>query len=262
MLPTCKILAMIHHPHLKGDAFSWSSGPVGVLLTHGFTATTAEIRPLARNLYQEGYTVAGPLLPGHGTQPEDLNRVNWRDWVNAAQDVYLHLDQHCDHVFVGGESTGALVALYLASQNFSISGILTYAPAIKLNYNQFQHIILRLASSFIPYKEKMDWVPNLLWQGYGVLPLKGALQLINFQTEIRKRLPEIDQPILIVQGRQDATVHPDGPEIISHAVSSSQKDIHWMEQSGHVVILDKELDQVTQITLNFLQRVLSASPNN
>ena len=52
--------SMIHNPHLEGEPFFWEAGPVGVLLIHGFTATTAEVRPLAKILQQDGYTVSGP----------------------------------------------------------------------------------------------------------------------------------------------------------------------------------------------------------
>ena len=64
----------IRNPQLAGDSFTWIEGPVGVLLFHGFTATTAEVRLLAGRLREAGYTVAGPLLPGHGTHPDELNQ--------------------------------------------------------------------------------------------------------------------------------------------------------------------------------------------
>ena len=41
---------LIKNPHLKGGPFFWGAGPTGILLVHGFTATTAEVRPLAQAL--------------------------------------------------------------------------------------------------------------------------------------------------------------------------------------------------------------------
>jgi carboxylesterase len=58
---------MIQNPGLEGDSFFCEAGPFGILLIHGFTATTAEVRPLARRLLSVGYTISGPLLPGHDT---------------------------------------------------------------------------------------------------------------------------------------------------------------------------------------------------
>lgn len=102
----------LHNPELLGEEFFWSGGPVGILLCHGFTATTAEVRPLARCLNAAGYTVAGPLLPGHNTSPADLNRVRWQDWLKAFDAMLDRLYARCETVIVGGESTGGVLSLY------------------------------------------------------------------------------------------------------------------------------------------------------
>ena len=66
----------ILNPELEGGSFFWKGGETGVLLLHGLTATTAEVRPLAKRLLNEGYTVSGMLLPGHGTTPENLSHTH------------------------------------------------------------------------------------------------------------------------------------------------------------------------------------------
>ena len=119
--------SIIYNPQLEGGSFLWEGGPTGVLLMHGYTATTAEVRPLARILNQQGYTVAGPLLPGHNTRPEDANRYHWRDWVRSVEESYLRLAAHCERVISGGESMGALLALCLASEHPEVIAILAYA---------------------------------------------------------------------------------------------------------------------------------------
>jgi hypothetical protein len=100
----------LQNPHLEGESFTWQASPVGVLLLHGFTATTSEVRPLARLLHEHGYTASGPLLPGFGTTPEDANRTRWEHWVEAATLAYQSLSKDCSSVFVGGESMGGLLA--------------------------------------------------------------------------------------------------------------------------------------------------------
>lgn len=246
-------LALVN-PHLEGDPFFWQAGITGVFLSHGLTATCAEVRPLAKRLHAAGFTVAGPLLPGHGTQPQDLNRVTWQDWARAGEETYQQLKACCQRIFIGGESMGAVLALYLASQHPEAAGVLTYAPAIKLNLSTFDTIRLRLLSPFVRWvpKESLDAAEN--WQGYPVNPLKGAKQLLKFQVEVITRLPQINQPLLVMQGRLDTTVHPTVGEIILSGVSSKVKELYWMEKSSHVVIIDQELDEVTRISLDFLNR--------
>ncbi len=55
----------MRNAQLDGDSFFWQGGATGILLIHGFTATTAQVRLLANFLQARNYTVAAPLLPGH-----------------------------------------------------------------------------------------------------------------------------------------------------------------------------------------------------
>ncbi len=121
-----------HNPQLEGGPFFWPGGPDGVLLVHGYTATVAEVRPLAHFLHERGYTVAGPMLPGHGTRPEDANRYSWRDWVRTVEEAYREIAGRCQRVVVGGESTGAVLTLHLAAERPEVAAVLSYAPALRL----------------------------------------------------------------------------------------------------------------------------------
>jgi carboxylesterase len=247
----------LRNPHLEGSTFYWKAGPIGVLLCHGFTATTAEVRIIAQALHDQGYTVAGPLLPGHGTDPYDCNRYTWQDWYASVQQTYRQLADSCQKVIVGGESTGALLTLYLAVGNPEISGILCYAPALRLKNWLLINILLPVLSPFITSIPKPASSDNNPWQGYGVQPLKGAMQLKHLQKAIQPLLSQIQQPILIIQGRLDPTVHPQSPQIIFHQVSSTIKELHWLEFSTHCVILDRERDLAVKLTLDFLHHILA-----
>jgi len=246
---------LIKNPHLDGGPFLWEAGRTGILLVHGFTATTAEVRPLAQALHAKGYTVSGPVLPGHNTSPEEINKFTWHDWVSTTEQAYQELAPKCDRVFVGGESTGGLLALYLASQHPEISGVLTYSPALKLTITTIDQVKLRLLAPFIPYLAKGGKEDHLPWKGYTVNPLKGVVQLLNLQKQVNAKLYQIRRPVLIVQGRLDTTVDPRVPDMIQAGVSSVIKEIHWMEKSGHCVALDCELGQVIGITLQFLSTI-------
>lgn len=250
--------SLIKNEHLSGETFFWHAGPVGILLLHGFTATTAEVRPLAVSLAAQGYTILAPLLPGHNTTPADLNSIRWQDWVEAAESAYITIRQHCQIVIVGGESMGGLLALYLASQYPEIAAILAYAPALNLNLSRTNRIQLQFLALIKPYVEKPKNDDDILWQGYTVNPLKGVLQLLKFQDAVRLKLPEICQPLLIIQGRLDPTVHPSVPDMLSSQVQSDFVEVKWMEHSAHVVILDQEHEEVENITQHFIARVVSS----
>jgi carboxylesterase len=251
--------SVLHNPHLHGEPFFWKAGSVGVLLSHGYTATTAEVRLLAERLHEKGYTVAAPLLAGHGTKPADLNHVTWRDWVASAEETYAQLTAHCERVFIGGESMGGLVALHLASVHPEVAGVLLYAPAIQLIMSPLDKIKLYVGSLFLPYtlRESLDASDD--WQGYHPeLPLKGIVQLLKFQSIVRASLPQIRQPVLIFQGRKDLTVNPSAGDLILQGVSSRVKERHWMEQSSHAILLDCELDAVVDLTMRFMETALES----
>jgi carboxylesterase len=248
----------LRNPHLQGDPFYWEAGPIGVLLCHGLTATTAEVRLLAQSLHQQGYTVAGNLLPGHGTNPEDCNRYTWQDWYASVEQTYQQLATRCQRVVVGGESAGGLLALRLAALHPEVAGILCYAPAIRLLLSPVKVFLLSLCVPFIPSIPKAPSTDNNPWQGYAVNPLKAANQLLRLQKVIYPLLPDIKQPILIIQGRLDPTVHPQSPQIIFDQVFSSLKVMYWLENSTHCVILDKERDKAASLTMDFLDQVFAA----
>jgi carboxylesterase len=248
----------LKNAHLEGDAFYWAGGPVGVLLSHGFTATSAEVRFLARYLHERGYSVAGPLLPGHGTMIEEMNRCRWQDWVSGMEKTYQELARHCQKIVVGGESMGSLLALYLAAEHPESAAVLAYAPAVHSTSKK-----MRLAASIMaPFVAYRTWPPgpktvvDERWKGYPVQPIKAAVQLFHLQEEVVRRLASIRQPVLVVQGRLDRSIFPDCLEIVMTNVRSETKEVHWMDKSGHCVLLDQEWEQVAEITEKFLARVL------
>jgi carboxylesterase len=241
---------------LNGEPFFIPGGETGVLMLHGFTATPVEVRSAADRLHALGYTVAGPLLPGHGTDPADLNRVHWQDWATAAEAEYLRLRGSCRRVFLLGESMGAVTCLYLATQHPEAAGLLLFAPAIRLRLTGWDKLRMRLIAPFILGLPKGSLDAEGHWQGYRVNPLKGALQLLKLQKEVLTRIHLIRQPVFVAQGRYDKTIDPQAGEIILQGVSSTMKDgIHWFENSSHCILIDQELDQAVAAAAAFMERV-------
>jgi carboxylesterase len=95
------------------------------------------------------------------------------------------------------------------------------------------------------------------WQGYPVNPIIPILQMHKLQLEVWPLLAQLRQPLLIVQGRHDADIDLDGVARMYHLVGGSPKEFHWMENSGHVVMLEQEREQVAEVTARFIYRVLS-----
>lgn len=244
---------ILQHPDLDGSSFYWPAGKVGVLLLHGLTATTVEVRTLGKVLHEQGYTVAGPLLPGHGTTPEELSRTSWKQWLDTADDAYQGLCLHCDTIFVGGESMGGLLALCLASMHADIAGLMLYAPALVVQGARWA----RFLSPFWQFQRKKRVDESMPWQGYYVNPVRSAAELYKLQQQVLARLPKIQNPVLIMQGKLDLTIDPQSAQVVYDRIGSTRKEFYWLERSGHVIILDQELDIVAQRTLDFLKKTLT-----
>ncbi len=247
----------LKNPHLNGEPFYWQAGPVGVLMLHGFTATPVEVRTAGERLYARGYSVNGPMLPGHGTRAADLNRMHWQDWVAGAEAEYLRLREHCEQVFLLGESMGALVALYLATMHPEAAGVLAYSPALRVRLSRLQRLEMRLMAPILPSvpKGRLDSADR--WQGYLVNPLKAVLQLLAMQRAFLARMHLIRQPLLVAQGRLDTTIQPQVGAMILAGVSSTLKQQVWYERSAHVVLIDEEIDAVMSDMLAFIQKALA-----
>jgi carboxylesterase len=161
---------------------------------------------------------------------------------------------------VTGESTGALLILRLASKYPEAAAVLSYAPALQLKLSRVRKFLFSLLVPFVTAIPKSPSTDDNPWKGYAVQPLKAARQLIKLQKTIPPLLPHIRQPILVMQGSLDPTVHPASPQIIYDRVGSSIKELHWLEHSTHCVILDLDGEPASRLTLDFLSRVLAVQP--
>jgi len=247
----------MRNPHLEGDAFFWQAGSDAALLIHGFTATTAEVRMLGEYLYERGYTVSAPLLPGHGTTPQDMNRQHWKDWVNAVERAYQELKTRGGCVFICGESMGALLALYAASEHPEVAGVVLYSPALRVAHHASTMLRVRALYRVVPHVKKPARQPSAAdarWKGYAVNPLRALVQLNELQRAVRHRLSRIRQPLLVIQGRLDQSIDLKSGEIILNAVSSTDKQFHWLDESTHCVLLDREWEKAADLTLKFMAR--------
>jgi carboxylesterase len=197
-----------------------------------------------------GFTVCCPLLPGHGTEPQDLTRIRWQQWADEVEAALEELLGHCETVFVGGLSLGGLLALWLGAKHPEIAGLLPMAPAVQFHS--------RLAPLALGLRHVLRYSPlgamgdddlgdpeaiHRIWC-YDKLPLWGAAEAYLLQRQVRKLLPKIRQPLLVFQGRRDARVPPQAAQIVCGGVASADKTLVWLERSGHNLLADGERESV------------------
>lgn len=242
------------------DPFWLEGGDVGVLMIHGFTGSPSELRPVAETMHAQGWTVYAPLLPGHGTTTAEMNRMRFADWQNAVDQALHKLKQRCSTVFLAGQSMGGLLVLDAAARHGSdIDGVIAYAPAL-ISRDRLGFLV-PLAKYFLKTSAKgpHDFVDasalERLWC-YEVNPVPAAHELFKLATQVRLNLARIACPLLVIHSRKDKSIDPRSSQIVHDGVSSTHKDLVFVDKSGHVLTLDVQWPEVAQHSVDFVRRHL------
>src|SRR5438477_1125659 len=103
-------------PQPKLDLNPFALGPadatVACLLIHGFSGSPPEMRWLGSYLAERGVRVEGVRLAGHGTRPEELSHLTWRDWLRSASEGLERLSRNGRQVAIIGFSMGGLLGFH------------------------------------------------------------------------------------------------------------------------------------------------------
>lgn len=254
---------MTRQPHLDPSPFFLPGGPVGVLLIHGFTGSPPEMRLLGDYFHQRGLTVAAPLLPGHGTTVDDMNRCQWSEWTDTVETALAELRARCTTVFVGGLSMGSLLTLYLAGRHPDLPGAILYSPAVKIN--DWRLYLTPLLKYVVPKRAKSGQsdltdpqAQQRLWS-YEEQPIAAAAELLKLGARVRRLLPRVTCPLLIVYSVRDLDIHPDSARITYERVASTDKELLPLYNSGHGLTVDSEWQFVAEKTYGFIQAHLPAA---
>ena len=235
--------------YIQGETINHNGNSVGVLLIHGFTATTAEVRFLADHFIEQDCTVSAPLLPGHGTEPSDLNNQKYTDWINCVEKSLIILQNKCELVIVGGESMGGVLGLYLAENHSDISALLLYSTALLVGNLRYAGL-LKFAISTIVKNKPNDGLP---WQGYTVYPLWAADQFHRLTKKVKNNISRVEVPTIIFQSKYDKTIEKRNIQFIYDGIQSKTKEKVIIKKSGHVMLLDWEISIIKQRTQIFLK---------
>ncbi len=209
-----------------------------VILLHGLTDSPGNMEELAEFLNEKGYSVYVPLLPGHATKVQELNKKKYSEWYREAANTLEDVDE--ENVYVVGHSLGGLLALDLASRN-NISGIITINAPIKLK-NRYTPFI-PFVKIIEDYQIKSDEHINRLMEHgfsvpYNAVPLNSVSELLNGIEKLR--LENIDEPALIIQGIDDDVVDRDSALVIYDGINSTYKDLSFLEDATHEIINKEE----------------------
>ena len=231
-------------------------GPVGVLLSHGFTGTTQSIRPWAEHLHAAGLSVVAPRLPGHGTRWQDMNTTRFDDWYAEVERSFDALRERCSTVFVMGLSMGGTLALRLAELRADeVAGVVVVNASLGTDRRdaRLAPLLSRVVPSFPGIASDIK-KPGVTELGYTKVPLHALASLFQLHAMIRADLHRVTQPVLLMYSAVDHVV-PSAPNAhaVRDGVGSADVTEIVLEDSYHVATLDHDAPTIFEGSLAFVQ---------
>lgn len=234
---------------------SGKKASIGIIFVHGFTGSPISMRPWADFFHSKGYTVSVPLLPGHGTKPEDLNHTKWQQWPAKVEEELEWIKSQAQTIFIFGLSMGGATTLNVAMKHGKdLSGICLVNPMAHVKFVPPQ------VAWFISRVQKMrDSVgddikkPGVTEHGYDSLPAVGVYQLLKMLAYNRKRLHDVTTPLMLFHSKEDHTLPVSNTEIIMKGVGSRNKQRIDLVNSYHVATLDYDAEIIFENSLNFVE---------
>jgi len=233
----------------------------GVLLIHGMMAAPEEVREWADFLHSKGLTIYAPRLSGHGTSSKDLSVRNYNDWLDSVDRGHAILKTCCKKILVAGFSTGAGLALQsviLKPHDFkaviAVSAPLRFKSfssrfAETLNgFNLFCNY-LRMSNQACEFMKNDADNPHI---NYLRCPVSAFVQIKKLMKNVRKSLPDIDIPALVIQAKNDPKVAPESGPAIFKLLGTDKKNFSWIDYDMHGIVRGEIANEVFKEIESFL----------
>ena len=240
--------------------------------------------------------VAAPLLAGHGTRVEDLVAIGWQDWLQSATAALSRLrEEPIERIFLIGISMGGLLGLMLATEESAreagqlqpqaqqpqsqaqsklqpqsqsripIAGVVTInSPIFMQNRHARFCSLLRWFVTSAPKNHEPAYqaAADALRFSYPEMPLNGVANLMQLVKAVRRRLPQVKAPTLIIQSEADETVLPVSGEYLYKYIGSSSKQLLWLKEAPHLVSLGAESEMVWRTIFEFIENNTDYNDDN
>jgi len=197
----------------------------GVLLLHGMTDSPYTLRHLAAMFYAKGFYVLNLRLPGHGTIPAELDRLEWQDWQAAVKLGAKHVANQLEAdqpLYVLGYSNGASLALKYSMDSLGdaefrtpdrlilISPMIGVGPLAR--FSRLFYWLSRL--EYFRHTRWVDIYPEYDPHKYNSFPMNAGLQSYKLTLTLKEQIQrmtgsgELQQmpPVLAFQSLVDKTV--------------------------------------------------------
>jgi carboxylesterase len=260
-------LTAVNGYYLPGaEPFFLPGGPVGCLVVHGLMSSPGEMRWLGEHLNEQGFTVYGVRLAGHGADYRDAGRVRWRDWLGSALDGVHLLRGTCAQVFLVGHSIGGIVCLMAATMVLAEGVVVMASPlrysARTVRFSPWLRYVIRYFDtpdrSDLPERVRAEQrrrgEPAYGRVRYDRWPGSAVAEAYRLSQTVLVRLPQVKAPLLTVYSTADDVAPYENSALIAGRAGSAVIESHTLHDSGHNLMLDCERETVFALVGTFIQR--------
>lgn len=199
-----------------------------IVLIHGFIASPFEVRSVAKQLNEVGYTVYMPLLYGFGAYGEVANEGKLPIWKNQIRAAVKDLSTCFKKITIGGLSLGAALATdyVLTAKDPKITSLVIMAPYFDVAQPMTKSFVSPLSMvtestslSLLYTMSRSDDLIEILKnkQYYSeVMPYMTLQELFKFSAEynVRETLVKSKVPVFLVYSDFDTTINLEKAESV------------------------------------------------
>ena len=266
------------HAALAADELIPGAAPLGCLVIHGLTGTPHEMAPVAAALAGR-YPVWLARVAGHATRVEDLAATSWHDWYESVARGARALLTVAPRIVVIGLSMGGLLAIRLAvTMQREVAGVALLSTAVALGGRvprwlgpplgvlglldaRYGAVRARMARILLAKggSDIADQVVLADHPGYRQVPLRALLNLMSLQRIAAADAPHVVQPALVMHATHDHTCPIAAARALYARLGSQEKRFVALEDSFHVITVDRERERVIAEVVGFVDRIAASA---
>lgn len=232
--------------------FKEGTKPYVVLMLHGFTGNTSDVRQLGRYLEKHDIPSYSFNYEGHGEAPEKILKSSPYIWYKQVVDTYDELKTQYDRVCVVGLSIGGVFGLRLTLDR-EVEALATVCSPMSLKTNdELSENFKTYARMFKSRFEQKD--EGEIEKEIDLLSGESVFEDIrSFIMSVRDDLDEVYVPTFVAQGEKDVVIDQGSAKIIYDTVDSEEKELIYYKNSGHVLTMDKDKETFFEDYYEFIK---------